>query len=886
MMLLCKRRIAKIPNRTEQSFLEDTWSHFLKFCNSNSLKQGVSAHTTIIKLGLEDNLYLNNNLLSLYAKCYGLDNARQLFDEMPYKDVVSWTGMLSAYSKSKDHEKALELFDEMRIDGHCPNEFTLSSVLKSCSSLRSFSLGTQFQAYMIKNGYEANRMLASGLVDLYSKCGFTKEACDLFVKIDNADTLSWTMMISAYIEAQDWNRGLEIYRDMIEARVSPNEYTFGKLLSAASFLGLCYGKMVHAQMIVWGAKLNLVLKTSLVDMYSKCQDMDNALMVSKQTPEHDVFVWTSIVSGFIKKLKFDEALSTFNEMVCSNILPSNYTYSQILNACSSILELELGEQIHARVLMAGLEHDVSVGNALVDMYMKCSYVVENALKVFKEISSPNVISWTSLISGLSKHGLQQESFKAFDEMLSVGEQPNSFTLTSILRACGTGNYLFQTRELHGYIIKTIASYDLVMWNALVDAYAGSGMVDEAQCVIRTMTSRDSVTYTCLAKRANQMGHHEDALSIIGQMHNDDIKMDGFSLSTFLSASAGLGAIEPGRQLHCYSLKNGLGNWISVSNGLVDMYGKCGSINDAQRAFTEITKPEVASWNCLMFGLASNGHISASLSAFEDMLLEGTQPDAITLLLLLYTCSHGGLVDLGLDYFNSMREKYGIEPAFDHYVCLVDLLGRGGRLEEAMYVIQTMPFQTNALIYKTLLSACRLHGNIPLGEDMARRSLELDPSDPTIYVLLANLYEDFGKPDLGEKTRKLMRNRGLGKTAGQSWTEIRNKVQHFTTGDKTYPRINEIHEKIDLLINEFKNLGYTYKANRETMYHSEKLAVAFGLLNAASSAPIRIIKNIRICRDCHDFMANVSRLVDKEVIVRDGNRFHCFKKGDCSCRGHW
>ncbi|KAL1817106.1 hypothetical protein DCAR_0521520 [Daucus carota subsp. sativus] len=875
-----------LPNKSELSSIETICLNVLTYCNSKSLKQGICAHSPIIKLGLEHNVLLNNNLLSIYSKCYGPEHARHLFDEMPHRDVVSWSGMLSAYSKCKDHEEALRLFDFMRGDGHYPNEFTLSSVLRSCSSLGRFSLGSQLQSYMIKYGFDTNGILASSLIDLYSKCGFVKEAYELFKNVDNADTLLWTTIISAYTQAQNWKRGLQLYSDMIQVGVVPNEYTFVKLLGASSFLGLYYGKLVHAQVIVWGVKTALVLKTALVDMYCKCEEMDNALKVSKQTRERDVFLCTAIISGFIRKMDFTKAFAAFTEMLCSDIVPTNYTYSGILNACSSIPGIELGEQIHARVLMAGLQNDVSVGNALVDMYMKCSYTVENALGVFKEISSPNVISWTSLVAGLAEHGFQEESMKAFEEMISAGVQPNSFTLSSILWICSSVYSPSRTRELHGYIMKKNAIQDLVVGNALVDAYAGLGMVDDAHRVIKIMAKRDVITYTGIATRINQMGCHGTALSIISHMLADNIKMDGYSLATFLSASASLGAMEPGKQLHCSSLKSGLDSWISVSNGIVDLYGKCGCKDDAVRAFQEIDKPDVASWNCLMFALASNGHISPSLTAFEDMLLAGIRPDAITLLLLLFACSHGGLVDLGLDHFQHMKERYNIEPQLDHYVCKVDLLGRAGRLAEAVGVIESMPFQPNALVYKTLLGACRLHGNIPLGEDMARRSLELEPSDPTIYVLLANMYEDFGQPELGDNTRWLMKENGLRKNPGQSWTEIQNKIHLFSAGDRMHPQIYEIHEKLDLLLSEFKIMGYPYEANKASMYHSEKLAVIFGLLNAPSTAPIRIIKNIRICKDCHEFMVNLTLLVHREIIVRDGNRFHCFKKGECSCRGFW
>ncbi|XP_057951804.1 pentatricopeptide repeat-containing protein At5g52850, chloroplastic [Malania oleifera] len=882
------KTLPKISNRNELGLFnfKQACLEVLSFCKSHSLKEGVCVHSPIIKLGLQDQVYLNNNLLSLYAKCSGVGQARQLFDEMPHRDVVSWTGILSAYNKNGDPEEALKLFDLMTVSGEYPNEFTLSSALRSCCSLWELEQGTRIQAYVIKHGFESNPILGSTLIDLYTNCNQTEQAGKVFEYMNNHDTVSWTAMVSSLVHAQRWNQALQLYPHMVEAGVAPNEFTFVKFLASSSFLGLDYGKLVHALLIIWGIKLNLVLKTTLVDMYVKCGRMEDAITVSNQTLEYDVLLWTTIISGFAQDLKFREAISAFHEMEVSGIKPNNYTFSGILNACSSILALELGEQFHSRVIMVGFEGDVSVGNALIDMYARCSHIIEGAFKVFRGIISPNVISWTSLISAFVEHGLEQQSFHSFMEMRALGVEPNSFTLCGVLWACSTIKSLSQTRKLHGYIIKTNPNCDIVVENALVDVYAGLGVVDDAWHVISMMNQRDAVTYTSLATRLNETGFHEMALSVITHMFNDNVKIDEFSLASFLSTSAGLTTMETGKQLHCYSVKSGLGSWISVSNALVDLYGKCGCINDVHKAFREITKPDVVSWNGLIHGLASNGHISLALSAFEDMRLAGVEPDSITFLLVLFTCSHGGLVDLGFDYFRNMRETDNIVPQLDHYVCLVDLLGRAGRLEEALNVIETMPFRPDALIYKTLLNACKLHGNIPLGEDMARKGIQLDPFDPALYVLLANMYDDHGQSDLGDKTRQMMREKGLRKNPGQSWVEIRNQIHSFMAGDRLHPQINEIHGKIESLIAELKTRGYMYQENGDTSYHSEKLAVAFGLLNMPTVAPIRIFKNIRICRDCHKFIMIITQLVDREIIVRDGNRFHSFKKGACSCRGYW
>ncbi|KAK7279894.1 hypothetical protein RJT34_24953 [Clitoria ternatea] len=864
---------------------QETCLRVLSFCNSHSLKEGVCVHSPIIKGGLQDDLYLSNNLLSLYAKCFGVGQARHFFDEMPHKDVVSWTTVLSAHTRNKLHFEALELFGMMLGSGQCPNEFTLSTALRSCSALGEFEFGAQIHASVVKLGLEANPVLGTTLIDLYTECDCTVEAHKLLAFLKDGDIVAWTTMISSLVETSKWNEALQIYVRMIEAGVYPNEFTFVKLLGMSSVLGLgmSYGKLLHAQLIIFGVEMNLVVKTAIVDMYAKCGRMEDAIKVSKQIPEYDVCLWTTIISGFTQILQVREAVIAFLDMQLSGVLPNNFTYASLLNASSSILSLELGEQFHSRVIVVGLMDDIYVGNALVDMYMKCFHTTTNAVKAFRGIASPNVISWTSLIAGFAKHGFEEKSFQLFAEMQASGVQPNSITLSTIIGACSKMKSFVQTMKFHGLIIKTKADIDIAVGNALVDAYAGGGMVDEAWSVIGIMNHRDPITYTSLAARLNQRGDHEMALKVINCMSNDEVKMDEFSLASFLSAAAGLRTMETGRQLHCYSVKSGFERCNSVSNSLVHLYGKCGSMHDAQRVFKDINEPDAVSWNGLILGLATNGHISHALSAFDDMRLAGVKPDSVTFLSLIFACSQGGLLDLGLEYFYSMEKTHHLTPKLDHYVCLVDLLGRGGHLEEAVEVIGTMPFKPDFLICKTLLNACKLHGNVALGEDMARRCLELDPSNPAIYLLLANLYDNAGFSDFGDKTRRLMKERGLRRSPGQCWMEVKSKIYLFSSREKKDE--DEITEKVEFLITEMKNKGYPLQENEDKLYHSEQLALAFGVLSVPTMAPIRINKNSLVCIHCHSFIMLVTLVIDRQIIVRDRKRFHFFKDGQCSCAGH-
>ncbi|EOA14858.1 hypothetical protein CARUB_v10028179mg [Capsella rubella] len=875
---------AFLSRTNELGNLQQSCIRILSFCESKSSRIGLHIHCPVIKFGLLDNLDLCNNLLSLYLKTDCIWNARKLFDEMSPRNVFAWTVVISAYTKSREFVSALSLFGEMMASGTRPSEFTFSSVIRSCVGLRDLSYGARVHGSVIKTGFEGNSVIGSSLTDLYSKCGQLKEARELFSSLQNRDTISWTMMISSLVEARKWREALHLYSDMIKVGVSPNEFTFVKLLGASSFLGLEFGKIIHSNIIVRGIPPNVVLKTSLVDFYSRFSKKEDSLKVLNSTGEQDVFLWTSVVSGFVRNLKATEAIGTFLEMRDSGFQPNNFTYSAILSLCSSVRSLDLGKQIHSLMIKVGLEENTDVGNALVDMYMKCSASEVEAFGVFAAMISPNVISWTTLILGLVDHGLKQDCLGLLMEMVTQGVEPNVVTLSGVLRACRKLKSIRHVVEIHGYLLRRHVDGELIVGNSLVDAYASLSKVEYAWKATRLTDRRDAITYTSLVTRFNELGKYEMALSVIIHMCADGIRMDPVSITGFISASANLGALETGKHLHCYSEKSGFSSSVSVSNSLLDMYGKCGLLEHAKKVFEEIAIPDVVSWNGVISALASNGCISSALSAFEEMRMKGFEPDSVTFLILLSACSNGRLTEMGLEYFQSMTEIHNIEPQIDHYVHLVGILGRAARLEEATGVVETMQLRPNALIFKTLLRACRYHGNLALGEDMANKGLALAPFDPAFYILLADLYDECGKPELAQKTRNLMSEKGLIKKVSKSTVEVNGKINSFVSEDATtVEKTTGIHAEIESIKEEIKRFGSPYRGNENASFHSAKQAVVYGFIYASPQAPIHVVKNKILCKDCHDFVSILTRLVDKKITVRDGNQVHIFRNGECSCK---
>ncbi|CAL4937214.1 unnamed protein product [Urochloa decumbens] len=427
-------------------------------------------------------------------------------------------------------------------------------------------------------------------------------------------------------------------------------------------------------------------------MYAACGAMVSARTVLHATPETDVVLWTAIITAYSRGGQLQHALQAFRDMERATVPPNAFTYAALIAACSAARSLHIGRLLHARLFKFCLEDDTSACNALLDLYSKSSTRFLDLLHAFRAVDTPNVVSWTAFIAGLMRHGRDQEAFAAFARVRATGVQPNSFTLSTLLKGCTSAHACLLAAKIHAYVLKTsFESLDAAVGNSLVDVYARSARMDDAWDVATTMSFvRDRFTYTSLAKGLNQMGLHHRALDMILHMFHEEVQIDGFSLACFLSAAATLASIEAGKQLHCCAVKLGLADEVSVSNSLIDMYSRCKCLEDAKSAFGSVREPSVVSWNAVISGLASNGCYTEALSAFEDMILAGAQPDGVTFSVVLSACSHCGLVDIGIKHFYSMMNLFGVPPQKNHYTLFLDMLRQAGRLTEMADTIEAMP----------------------------------------------------------------------------------------------------------------------------------------------------------------------------------------------------
>ncbi|KAD6454303.1 hypothetical protein E3N88_09009 [Mikania micrantha] len=677
-------------------------------------------------------------------------------------------------------------------------------------------------------------------------------------------------------------------------------------------------KCLHALLIVLGKVQSLFISTrllnlysnlglewdvfvaaSLVHMYCRFGLFDAAYQIFTNMPYRDMGCWNAIISGFCQNGKGEKALEVLDEMKLEGIKMDSVTVSTILPVCAQLDDMVQGRLTHLYVIKHGLEHDLFVGNAFINFYAKFGEV-EHAQKVFDSMVIRDLISWNSIIAAYEQNNNPDYALNFFNKMQMDGFKPDLLTIVSIASSIAQSRDSQSSRCVHGFIQRRCwFEKDVIIGNAVVDMYAKLGDADSARKLFDKILLKDVVSWNTMITGYGQNGLANEAIDVYHTMVEiEHVTPNQGTLASILPAYAHIGALKEGTTTHGRVLKTGQLLDVFIGTCLIDLYGKCGDMEDTMKLFYEVPKTSSVPWNAVISCLGIHGHGETSLKLFRNMLDDGVQPDTITFISLLSACSHSGLVEQGEWCFNVMQNDYGIKPSLKHYGCLVDLLGRAGQLEKAYNFIKNMPLQPDASVWGALLGACRIHGNADLGKLASDRLLEVDPDNVGYYVLLSNIYANAGKWDGVNRVRSLANSKGLKKTPGWSSIEINNKMEVFYTGNYSHPQCDQIYEELENLMTKMKILGYIPdysfvlqdveedEKQHILISHSERLAIAYGIINTPARTPIRIFKNLRVCGDCHTATKFISRITEREIIVRDSNRFHNFKDGVCSCGDYW
>ncbi|XP_020532300.1 pentatricopeptide repeat-containing protein At4g14850 [Amborella trichopoda] len=656
---------------------------------------------------------------------------------------------------------------------------------------------------------------------------------------------------------------------------------------------------LHARTISLGLASSRFLLTHFLNFYSKSNLPSLALSLFISLPRPDVVQWTSLISSHSQLGRPHEALKLFVSMLrLAPPLPNDFTIPCALKASASVGDLGFGRLMHALSVKLGLMSHPFVSCAVHDMYAKCARP-ELAAAVFDESTNRTLASWNAVISGHVLNTNHGGAVGTFLELRREGLEPNSITLCAFLNACADACWLFEGTELHALVVKLGYEACVSVANGLIDFYGKCRQLASSKAVFVLVHEPNDVTFSSMLAVYAQNGREEQCLGLFCEVRRLGEPATEHMVSIVLSSCARMAALAEGRWVHATAIKAGLDENIFVGCALVDMYGKSGSLQCACDVFDEMPERNLITYNAMISGYAQHGNVRQALQIFEDMIgFESIKPNYITLVCVLSACSHGGLVGTGLAYFDSMTSRFGIKPRAEHYACVVDLLGRAGQLDRAHWLIRTMPIEPTVSIWGALLGACRVHRNPELGHIAAVKLFDLDPMDSGNHVLLYNMYASAGRWDEAVAVRDEMREGGIRKGPGCSWITVKSTVHVFHAKEASHERINDIHKVLSELGRKMKAAGYVPDTNfvlydmeeeeKESMLflHSEKLALAFGLISIGEGIPIRITKNLRVCGDCHSAMKFISSIVEREIILRDNNRFHHFKEGSCSCGDYW
>ncbi|AAF15931.1 Pentatricopeptide repeat-containing protein chloroplastic [Arabidopsis thaliana] len=724
----------------------------------------VCCHT--IKMGYFFYEVVESALIDVFSKNLRFEDAYKVFRDSLSANVYCWNTIIAGALRNQNYGAVFDLFHEMCVGFQKPDSYTYSSVLAACASLEKLRFGKVVQARVIKCGAE-DVFVCTAIVDLYAKCGHMAEAMEVFSRIPNPSVVSWTVMLSGYTKSNDAFSALEIFKEMRHSGVEINNCTVTSVISACGRPSMvCEASQVHAWVFKSGFYLDSSVAAALISMYSKSGDIDLSEQVFEDLDDiQRQNIVNVMITSFSQSKKPGKAIRLFTRMLQEGLRTDEFSVCSLL----SVLDcLNLGKQVHGYTLKSGLVLDLTVGSSLFTLYSKCGSL-EESYKLFQGIPFKDNACWASMISGFNEYGYLREAIGLFSEMLDDGTSPDESTLAAVLTVCSSHPSLPRGKEIHGYTLRAGIDKGMDLGSALVNMYSKCGSLKLARQVYDRLPELDPVSCSSLISGYSQHGLIQDGFLLFRDMVMSGFTMDSFAISSILKAAALSDESSLGAQVHAYITKIGLCTEPSVGSSLLTMYSKFGSIDDCCKAFSQINGPDLIAWTALIASYAQHGKANEALQVYNLMKEKGFKPDKVTFVGVLSACSHGGLVEESYFHLNSMVKDYGIEPENRHYVCMVDALGRSGRLREAESFINNMHIKPDALVWGTLLAACKIHGEVELGKVAAKKAIELEPSDAGAYISLSNILAEVGEWDEVEETRKLMKGTGVQKEPG--WSSV-------------------------------------------------------------------------------------------------------------------
>ncbi|KAE8734608.1 Pentatricopeptide repeat-containing protein [Hibiscus syriacus] len=734
--------------------------------------------------------YITNQWSTLSGHLHPSKHVHQLLDESPRSNPTAFYPVNLPFDAFKRLKLLLKSGQLNAID-----EVTLALALKgSCGDSKQ---GTQVHKFAITSGLMSFVTVPNSLMNMYAKSGQFEKALCIFEGLNGPDIVSWNTLLSGFQKSEE---ALGFVSKMNLNGVAFDAVTCTTALSFCLDLeGFLLGLELHALVVKSGLDGEVFVGNALITMYARWKRLEQAGMIFDAMRNKDLVSWNAILSGYSQEDGYGlEAIWTFIEMVKQRMKLDNVSFTGAVSACGHQRNLEVGRQVHGLCIKRGYGTHVSVCNVLMSMYAKCE-VVEDAKWVFRRMNEPNVISWTTMISIDEKDALRH-----FNKMRSDYVHPNDVTFVGLIHAITSGKLVEEGRMVHACCVKGSFLSESNVCNSLITMYARFELIQDSVKVFEELESRETVSWNALISGYAQNGMFLEAMRTFFSAAGE-CKPNQYTFGSVLNAIGSCEhlSLKHGQWCHLHLIKVGFNTDPIVSNALLDMYAKRGSISEAQKVFNEIPQKSQFAWTSLISAHARHGNYDSVMASFKEMITEGVKPDSITFLSILTACGRNGMVDIGKQIFDSMLTEYQIEPSSEHYSCMVDMLGRAGRLEEAEKLMGCTPGGPGLSMLQSLLGACTIHGNVEMGERVADTLMEIEPNESGPYVLMSNLYAEKGKWEKVAKLRKMMRQRGVRKEVGFSWVDVGDinssmSLHGFSSGDRSHPQSDEICKMAEYL----------------------------------------------------------------------------------------
>ncbi|XP_057964678.1 pentatricopeptide repeat-containing protein At3g16610-like [Malania oleifera] len=657
----------------------------------------------------------------------------------------------------------------------------------------------------------SDRVLGSQLVNVYANFGCIWEALLVFNRLPQRSNIAWNAVLRGLVNLDRFSEAIEFYHLMLREGIIPDNYTYPLVLKACSGLSaLEEGREVLELMQLTEAfhnvKHNKYVECALIDMFAKCGSLIEARKVFDEMPIRDLASWSAMICGAVQSGQWVEALCLFRRMILEGLQPDSVVLATVLPACGGLEVKQMGMAVQGCIIRGGFESDLYVLNALIDMYCKCGDTSE-AYGMFCTIVYKDVVSWSTMISGYAQNCQYVKSFDLFLEMRNSETKINAVIVASVVPAFAKLKLLKQGKEVHSFVLKQGFESDVVVGSALIDMYASCGSKKEAEYIFEIMFDKEITIWNSMIVGHTLNGDVDKAFKVFQRIWGSKLKPNYVTLVSILPLCTRMGTLTWGKEIHAYATRSGMGTVVSVGNCLIDMYCKCGHLELGIKVFDQMMKKNIVTYNTIISAHGIHGLVEEAFSFFEWMKEARIRPNKVTFVALLSACSHAGLIEKGWFFYNSMVDYYGILPEMEHYSCMVDLLGRAGRLDDACYFIRKMPMEPDINVLGSLLGSCRVYNKVELAGLIQDKISQEGLKDSGFYVLLSNIYASIKRWEDARTVRTGIKEQGLIKKPGYSWIQLGCRTHLFHAFERMHPEINKIKEILESLLFEMKRKGY-------------------------------------------------------------------------------